>query len=140
MLIEGTAHPPPCNPPQNVADFNAAEISTTRLIDRPVLVEHTGGERGKVLSSWEGTGGELRVLATVTCPDAIQQVRTGSLSELSLGTSVFAMEGSTVHKQVREVSLVEKGARHDCVIDTVDGRRVRKRHNASAASTIGACK
>lgn len=137
VLFEGTAHPPPSKTAQSVADFNAAEIATTQLGDTPILVEHSGGSRGRVLSSWEGTHGELRVLGTVDCPDTERQIKNGSLGELSLGTSVFSVGDDTVHKTVNEVSLVEKGARHACLIDIINHKRVRTTHNASASSIVG---
>ena len=142
LQFEGTCHPPPGPTRNHVADFNAAEISVAQLQNRPVLVEHEGHERGRVLSNWQGPSGELRIMAKVDCPEAERQLRNGSLSELSLGTSLFAMDGDMVHKSVNEVSLVEKGARDNCLIDTINGRRVRTMHRASKSSgsdTVGAC-
>lgn len=141
LNIEGTAHPAPEGSRKHVADFNAAEIGIAQLQNRPVLVEHAGPERGKVLSNWQGPNGELRIMATVDCPEAERQLCDGTLSELSLGTSLFAMDGSTVHKMVKEVSLVERGARDNCLIDTINGKRVRTLHKASNSSsrdTVGA--
>ena len=68
--FKGIAHPPPRRDGKrnNIADLSAAEIATSRagrhgLPGRPVLVEHdhAGGSVGKVLTSWEGPNGELRV-------------------------------------------------------------------------------
>jgi hypothetical protein len=141
VTITGTAHPPPSKHRENIADFNAAEIATTDLsrMAIPVLVEHEGHTRGKILSSWEGTKGELRVMARVTDKDAELKLRSGELPELSLGTSVFAVGADVCHKRVQEVSLVEKGARQNCIIDSIDGQQVRTLVQASKRRQPGAC-
>lgn len=140
--ITGTAHPPPSANPRTIADFNAAEIATTARSldlskDLPVLVEHEGGPRGTVLSSWEGPRGELRIMAKVDDPEAERQLHSGELSELSLGTFVTEVGTKVCRKRVQEVSLVEKGARHNCIIDYIDDKRVGCMVNASKRSHGG---
>mgnify|MGYP001158579794 CR=1 FL=1 len=141
--FKGTCHPPPARngKRQNSADLNAAEIATASLGKNgatDVLVEHDAraGPVGVVTSSWEGRAGELRVSGRVTDPAAIQAIKTGSLRQLSLGTSVHTTEdGKVLMRTHDELSLCERAARPGCNIDDIDGRRVA--HTATFSKSPG---
>ena len=95
--FRGIAHPPPRRDGKrnNVADLNAAEISTANMGRRggtQMLVEHdhSGGQVGRVLASWDGPAGELRVQGVIENSKAEKAMRSGEMIELSLGTSVHS--------------------------------------------------
>jgi len=131
-LCAQIAHPPPRRDGKrgNVADLNAAEIATANMGRRggvPMLVEHdhSGGQIGRVLSSWEGPRGELRVSGVVSDPTAVSAVRNGSMRELSLGTSVHSEDGGRVLMRTHdELSICEKAARPGCIVTELDGKQV----------------
>ena len=131
LPFRGVAHPPPSRgPPQNPADLSAAEIGTTNLgrgPGLPLLVEHDRGAlAGRVLASWEGRRGELRVAGVVDEPETIAAVRSGAMRGLSLGTGVTTdTDGNTIMKSHDELSLCAEPRRGGCYIDTLDGRAVR---------------
>jgi len=120
-----------------MADLNAAEISMSRagrhgLPGRPVLVEHdpAGGQVGRVLTSWEGPGGELRVEGVVSDPMAASLVTSGKMRQLSLGTSVHSEENGCVLMRTHdELSICEKAARPGCIITEIDGKAVGSSHH-----------
>ena len=120
-----------------MADLNAAEISTANMGRRggtQVLVEHDhrSGEVGRVLTSWEGPGGELRVEGTISDASAERAVRSGSMRELSLGTSVHSeVDGKVLMRVHDELSLCAKAARPGCIVTDVDGKRVGSTHHFS---------
>ena len=140
LQFRGVAHPPPARGGRNCpADLNAAEICTTNLGRNggtPLLVEHDHGARaGRVLASWEGRNGELRVAGVVNDPAAVQSVRSGNMRGLSLGTGVtMDVDGNALMRTQDELSLCEEPRRAGCYIDTLDGRSVRQVEAFSAKS------
>jgi len=138
VAVRGVAHPPADARRQHAADLSRAEIATTDLAGQPLLWEHNGQERvGTVLASWEGPRGELRMAADVDDPTIAARVRSGSARGLSLGTDLVQnVDGDTIYRGQRELSVCEEPRRAGCYIDTVDGRSVLQRVNASAGSTF----
>jgi len=130
--FKGIAHPPPRRDGKrnNVADLSAAEISTANMGRRggtQMLVEHdhSNGQVGRVLASWEGPSGELRVHGVIEDPGAESAVRQGQMRELSLGTSVHSeADGRVLMRTNDELSICERAARPGCIITDVDDRRV----------------
>lgn len=144
LHFRGVAHPPPARgggARANVADLNAAEISCTNLGRKggtPLLVEHdSGAQVGKVVASWEGRDGSLRVAGVVNEPSVAGEVRAGRLRGLSLGTGVVLDgNGDALIRSQDELSLCVEPRRGGCYVDTVDGKRV---HHTERASASGAC-
>ena len=69
--------------------------------------------------------GSLRIAASVDDPNAIQQVRDGTLRGLSLGTDMVMSEGGdVVYRNQAELSLCEEGRRPGTWVDTINGRTV----------------
>lgn len=140
MVVEfkGTAHPPPRRDGKrsNIADLSSAEIQVTNLGKNggtQMLVEHDHGlPCGRVLSSWTGPAGEMRVSGVLDDPVAVGHVRSGKMRGLSLGTSVITGENQerlgVMHD---ELSICEQPRRGGCWIDSVDGKRVGQRQNFS---------
>ncbi len=128
IQIRGTAHPPPPRDGSrgNPADLSRAEIASTNISGRPLLNEHDHGERvGTCLASWQGTDGSLRIAANVEDPAVIQQVRSGQMRGLSLGTDmVMDEQGSVLYRNQAELSICEEGKRDGTWVDTIDGRPV----------------
>jgi hypothetical protein len=66
-----------------------------------------------------------------------QQIRDGTMRGLSLGTDMIgSADGEVIYRGQAELSVCEHGRRNGTWIDTVDGKRVHRRHNASARETI----
>jgi hypothetical protein len=136
--FRGVAHPPPNKRGRSCkADLTPAEIGAMNLGRRggtDLLVEHDHGERvGRVLSSWEGKDGSLRVSGVVTDAAAANSVKSGTMRGLSLGTSVITGEkGERLACFQDELSLCEAPRRAGCWITDVDGRQVRQLVTASA--------
>ena len=141
--FRGIAHPPPRRDGKrnNLADLNAAEISTANMGRRggtAMLVEHdhSNGQVGRVLASWEGPSGELRVQGVVDDPKAERAMRNGSMRELSLGTSVHSEADGRVLMRVNdELSICEKAARPGCIVTDIDNQRVGSSHHFSRKGT-----
>ena len=116
IQIRGTAHPPPPRDGgrSNRADLSRAEIAATNIAGRPLLNEHDSNERvGTCLASWPGTDGSLRIAASVEEPNAIQQVRDGTLRGLSLGTDMVLNEsGDVLYHNQAELSICGADARN----------------------------
>lgn len=93
------------------------------LIGKPVKLEHKGGDVGRVVSAWKHGGRLDCVLAidnNVQGLFAQNFIQNGRCKELSLGY-IIDMKHSDGQirggsKQVMEVSIVKKGARHECDI------------------------
>lgn len=133
LSFKGVAHPPPVNKnesPTCSADLNSAEICTTKINTGngtlPLLVEHNEAhEAGKVLASWEGPGGDLRVAGIVTNKSVAEKIRQGYLRGLSLGTNVWHDgKGKTVAKWQQELSVCSMPARKNCFMYEIDGSQL----------------
>ena len=136
ISFRGTAHPPPGTSREHPADLNAAEIATTDLGGRPLLVEHGGGAVGKVLASWEGRRGELRVAGRVDDQQAVEKMKRGELRGLSLGTGLIQdTTGSVLVRAQDELSICKEGRRAGTWVDTIDGAKV----HATACASRGVC-
>lgn len=139
ISIRGCAHPaPPIDGSRsNFADLNAAEIATTNLANRPLLVEHDSGLRaGRCLASWRGVDGDLRVQAAVTDPQTIADVKSGKLRGLSLGTDVvLKADGGVLSRRQAELSLCEEGKRERTWISHVNDVPVLQHVACSKAAT-----
>lgn len=137
--FKGIAHPPPRRDGKRnkAADLSAAEISTANMGRRggtQMLLEHdhSKGEVGRVLTSWEGPNGELRVQGVIENPEAEKALRSGSMRELSLGTSVHSeADGRILMRTNDELSLCDKAARPGCIVTDIDNRRVGSSHHFS---------
>jgi hypothetical protein len=59
---------------------------------------------------------------------AAQDVRSGRLRELSLGQTLDLdpSSGAVLRRDTAEVSLVERGARAGCHVESIDGKQVRQ--------------
>ena len=139
MNFKGIAHPPPRRDGKrgNPADLNRAEISTANMGSRggiPMLVEHdhAGGQVGRVLSSWEGPDGSLRVQGQIDDSSAASAVHGGSMRELSLGTSVHSTDdGRVLMRTHDELSICAKAARPGCIVTEINGKPVGSTHQFS---------
>jgi hypothetical protein len=138
--IRGCAHPAPSGSRDHPADLNAAEISTTQLAGRPLLNEHERGARvGTCLASWEAPNGDLRVVASVTDKAMQQEINSGKMRGLSLGTDLVSnTNGKILYRGQAELSVCEEGRRQGTWIDTVNGKQVHRRSNASSGSKFAA--
>mgnify|MGYP006087716679 CR=1 FL=1 len=133
MEVRGVAHPRPDKRRASPADLSAAEIRGTQLAGRPLLNEHDHSARvGTVMASWEGRGGDLRMSAQIEDENVAQQVRSGKLRGLSLGTAMLMDDGGRViFRGQEELSVCEEGKRQGCRIDHIDGKSVLQYHTAS---------
>lgn len=129
LQFQGVAHPPPSAGRKNVADLSRAEISNTVMSGTPLLVEHEAGTNcGRVLTSWEGPKGELRVLANVSNPTVERQIHNGALRGLSLGTDMIKdTDGNVLFRGQQELSVCEEGMRDGTWIHEINGKRVYER-------------
>jgi hypothetical protein len=141
--VVGTIHPPPSRDGRvDIDDLTAAEIRVTNLGDgpatTPVLVEHEGGRVGRVLASWPGLDGSLRMVASISNPDAEAAIRNGHMRGLSLGSRVHHRAGEDpntkgrVFQSLDEVSICEAPRRAGCYIETIDGEQTVVAAQASA--------
>jgi len=127
MLLWGTVNPDgECDSHTGVLlrQRDIEEISQQHtLVGKPVKLEHKGVAVGHVVSAWQH-GNRLDCVLQIdnNIPGLFAQkfVESGRCKELSLGYSI-AMQHSDGRikggdKTVHEVSLVKKGARHECDI------------------------
>lgn len=95
------------------------------MLGKPVKIEHKGGSVGKVVSAWQ-CGNHLECILQVD-RDSIEGmfaqdfIKTGRCKELSLGYNITMQQSAdgqlaAGRKEVMEVSIVKKGARHECFI------------------------
>ena len=138
ITFKGVAHPPPRadGKRNHAADLSRAEISSCKMGRNggtDLLVEHEPGSQvGKVLASWEGPGGELRVQGVVRDESAVASVMSGNMRGLSLGTGVtYGAQGNVRLRNQDELSLCAEPRRGGCYIEEIDGKRVRSSHNFS---------
>ena len=98
--------------------------------------DHSNGQVGRVLASWEGPNGELRVQGVIDNPDAEKAMRNGGMRELSLGTSVHSeADGRVLMRTNDELSLCEKAARPGCIVTDLDGKQVGSSFHFSRKGT-----
>lgn len=99
--------------------------SSAALIGKPVLIEHEGQAVGSVVSAWKFNNRLDCVLSvndeTLEGMFAQQFIKSGRCGELSLSYNIHmqhSADGKILggEKEVVEVSLVKKGARHQCLI------------------------
>jgi hypothetical protein len=95
------------------------------LVGKPVLIEHEGQVVGNVISAWKH---DDRLDCVLRVDDrsiegmfAQQFVQSGKAGELSLSYNItmqHSADGKLLggDKEVMEVSLVKKGARHQCLV------------------------
>ena len=93
------------------------------LLGKPVKLEHKGGDVGRVVSAWKHGNRldcVLEIDNNVEGLFAQNFIKDGRCKELSLGY-IIDMKHSDGQirggsKRVMEVSIVKKGARHECDI------------------------
>ena len=146
LRFEGTAHPPPSLGYRvDQSDLNSSEIASVNLGSRgkskyqtPVLNEHEGHPVGRVLSSWKGPEGQLRIQATVNDATTEHAIRSGEMLGLSLGTRMVHDPQHPERVKVRsieEVSVVECPRRDNCYITAVDGIALSSQRNRASKRT-----
>ena len=129
MLVLGV-----CNPKGESNAYNGLYLRDSeiqRMVEQkslhglPVRTEHGNGDIGTIVSTFLRDDGSLQCLLALQNRDLHDQiaqgfVRDGVALELSLGYSVDIQQSQNklqaVQKNVLEVSLVKKGARHGCHI------------------------
>jgi len=127
MLLVGT-----CNPAGEGSTYNGlyykqeeleGMVASGLLRNIPVKQEHTGGEVGRVVSSFIDSEGALQCVmevddSTVEGSIAAGFVKDGIAADLSLGYTVDVQNSDdrlrAGHKQILEISLVRRGARRGC--------------------------
>ena len=130
LQFKGVAHPPPSRTRKHNADMCGGEIGSTNLgrgVGTELLYEHDhGAQVGRVMATWEGPRGELRVHGVVDDDDVAASVRTGATRGLSLGTSVMTDDdGKRISTKHDELSLCAQPRRGGCWVDELDGKSVR---------------
>ena len=125
MFVHGT-----CNPAGESGDYvgvylNDADIdrvvNSGDLIGKPVLLEHQGDGVGRVVSCWKYNN-KLDILVELEREDFLGKlagscVASGCVRDFSLGYKMtMSANREFGEKRMVEVSLVKKGARHDCHI------------------------
>ena len=137
LVFKGIAHPPAKKSRDHPSDLSAGELAVTNANGLPLHVEHdtTAPSVGHVLASYEGTRGELRVIAQVTDPSTARRVESGELRGLSLGTDcVQSLDGQVLSRSQKELSLCEEGRRSGTWITTINDTPV---HTVAAFSARG---
>jgi hypothetical protein len=127
MLVWGTANPEGMENSYNGYFFKDSDLqqSLSTLTGTPVKIEHKSGKIGQVVSGWINQG-KLDLLLDLdeNIPEAAiisSFIRQGLCNELSLGYTVqmeASQTGEDIAKQktIKEVSVVKRGARENCVI------------------------
>lgn len=131
LTFTGTAHPPAKAVRDHPSDLSAGELLATQANGLPVHVEHDTSlpSVGHVLTSFEGTRGEMRVIGQVTDPEVARKVQSGKLRGLSLGTDCVAdTSGGILSRYQKELSLCEEGRRAGTWITHIDGKQVHQVH------------
>lgn len=138
VYATGIAHPPAKSFRDHPSDLSAGELAVTNAHGLPLHVEHdtTQPSVGHVLASYEGSRGELRVIGQVTDPAIAEQVKSGELRGLSLGTDcVSDLSGNVLSRHQKELSLCEEGRRSGTWVTHIGDRVV---HQVAAFSAKGA--
>lgn len=137
LVFKGIAHPPAKAVRDHPSDLSVGELTATAgggLHGLPVHFEHEtdAPSVGNVLTSYEGARGELRVVGQITDPKIAEQVRSGELRGLSLGTDcIQSMSGDVLTRSQKELSVCEEGRRSGTWITHVDDKLV---HSVAAFS------
>jgi len=150
MLLLGT-----CNPAGESATYNGLYykqdelqemVDGGRLRAIPVKQEHTGGEVGRVVSSFIDRRGALQCVMEIdehTVEGSIAKgfVCDGIALDLSLGYSVDVRNSDNRlqagEKRLLEISLVRKGAREGCHISAYQESGAPVVFKAAAPDTWG---
>lgn len=127
MLVWGTVNPEGEKDTHTGVLLRERDIEdlshTNALVGKPVKIEHQGGDVGRIIHAWKHDNRLDCVMEidrdTAESLFAQSFIRMGKTPELSLGYSVTMQqsENGTINggtKEVLEVSLVRKGARHNC--------------------------
>lgn len=97
----------------------------------PVKLEHTGVAMGRVISAWDNRGTMECVLEVdeniLEGSIGAEFVRSGICKDLSLGYTIDMEQSKggkfqSRRKHLNEVSVVVKGARHNCKVRAVSKR------------------
>jgi hypothetical protein len=137
LTFRGIAHPPAKSQRDHPSDLSAGELAVTNANGLPIHVEHDTSTPsvGHVLASYEGTRGELRVIAQVNDQATARRVESGELRGLSLGTDCVAdMSGNVLSRHQKELSLCEEGRRSGTWVTHIGDRQV---HSVAAFSARG---
>ena len=135
MLVYGTCNPPGENPSHAGVYLRSSDISSLvssgALLQLPVKVEHMGQPVGRIVSAWEHNNRLDCVFkiddSSIDSIFAQEFVKSKRCPELSLSYAV-TMQNSADGcltgggKEIIEVSLVRRGARHDCHIHGFTGK------------------
>lgn len=127
MLVWGTINPDGENDAHTGVLLRERDIDdmsqTNALVGKPVKIEHEGPNVGRVVHAWKHDKRLDCILEldkdTAQSLFARSFVRGGHTRELSLGYTVTMRQSANGqilggNKEVLEVSLVRKGARHNC--------------------------
>ena len=137
LIFKGIAHPPAKGKRDHPSDLNVGELNATaggKLNGLPVHVEHdtAAPSVGSVLTSFEGSRGELRVIGQINDPAIAAQMRSGDLRGLSLGTDcIQSMDGDVLTRSQKELSVCDEGRRNGTWITHLDNQLV---HTVAAFS------
>ena len=105
----------------------------------PVLVEHQGDPVGRILASYPGRDGTLKVAGTIHDPAVIESVRRGEMRGLSLRTQVMSSDAAPdrpLMRSIEEVSVCGQPRRPGCWVESINDKSVAlPPHLASNKST-----
>ena len=137
LVFKGICHPPAKGKRDHPSDLSVGELACATgdaLNGLPMFVEHdTSTERvGDVLTSYEGSRGELNVIGQVTDASVASRMRAGQLRGLSLGTDcIQSMDGKVLTRSQKELSLCDEGRRNGTWVTHIDNQLV---HTVAAFS------
>ena len=143
LIFKGVAHPPAKKHRDHPSDLSVGELDASahgHLNGLPMHVEHDTSKSsvGNVLTSFEGSRGELRVIGQITDPSTAERVRNGTLRGLSLGTDcIQSMDGAVLTRSQKELSVCGEGRRNGTWITHLDNQLV---HTVAAFSKSNAGK
>ena len=111
VIFKGTAHPPAHRLRQNTADLCDAEIRTTNMAGRPMLLEHNYGARiGEVLTSYRGPKETCGSSDMSPIPSASKRCETGRSAACPSGrVSPPPWTGKNLLRNPEELSLCAEG-------------------------------